>query len=475
MNYAEALAYIYGLSDFERSGKYRDDREQHLLREGRLLELLGNPHHSYSCTLIAGTKGKGSTAVCIESVLRAAGVRTGLYTQPDLHTFRERMRVRGRLISEEEVANLVPEVRAVAEKIDREGTFYPFIPYEVATALALLYFQRQGVQHTVLEVGIGGRLDATNVTQPLVSVIASISYDHMNILGTTLAEIATEKAGIIKTGGVVVTSARSPEALLAIARIAQERQARLVRIGPASADPARAEVEAGRLPALSYRYQSQAQSEEGQTFTVSTPEGVYADLEIPLLGLHQIENATLALATLESLRASGKPECAWDEAALRQGLRDVRWSARMEIVARQPTTIVDGAHNADSMEKLMQSLRALFTFQRLFVVLGCNADKDLSGMIQTLAGADGVILTRALNPRSATLERLQELCAQHAPGVTVYTASESREAMELARTLAAPGDLICATGSLYLAAEVLRWAASQGEARVAASIEGVDH
>jgi dihydrofolate synthase/folylpolyglutamate synthase len=147
----------------------------------------------------------------------------------------------------------------------------------------------------------------------------------------------------------------------------------------------------------------------------------------------------------------------------------------MEIVARQPTTIVDGAHNADSMEKLMQSLRALFTFQRLFVVLGCNADKDLSGMIQTLAGADGVILTRALNPRSATLERLQELCAQHAPGVTVYTASESREAMELARTLAAPGDLICATGSLYLAAEVLRWAASQGEARVAASIEGVDH
>jgi dihydrofolate synthase/folylpolyglutamate synthase len=475
MNYAEALAYIYGLSDFERSGKFRNDREQHLLREGRLLDLLGNPHHSYSCTLIAGTKGKGSTAACIESVLRAAGMRTGLYTQPDLHTFRERMRVRGRLISEEEVAGLLPEVRARVEEIDREGTFNPFIPYEVATALALLYFQRQGVEHAVLEVGIGGRLDATNVTQPLVSVIASISFDHMNVLGNTLREIATEKAGIIKPGRVVVTSAQSPEALLAIERIARERQARLVRVGSASGDPAQAEVEAGQLPALSYRYHPQEQGETRQTFTISGPQGVYRDLEIPLAGLHQAENATLALATLEELRASGRPECAWDEDALRQGLRDVRWSARLEVIARKPTMVVDGAHNADSMQKLVQSLRALFSFQRLFVVLGFNADKDLPGMIQALAGVDVVILTRALNPRAATLERMQELFAQLAPGVRLHTSSDSRAAMDLARILATPDDLVCATGSLYLAAEVLRWAASQGEARVAASIEGVDH
>jgi dihydrofolate synthase/folylpolyglutamate synthase len=475
MNYAEALAYIYGLSDFERSGKYRNDREQHLLREGRLLELLGNPHHSYSCTLVAGTKGKGSTAACIESVLRAAGVCTGLYTQPDLHTFRERMRVRGKLISEQEMADLLPEVRAVAEQIDRDGQFNPFIPYEVATALALLYFQRQGVQHAVVEVGIGGRLDATNVTQPLVSVIASISFDHMNILGNTLAQIATEKAGIIKQGKVVVTSAQAPEALLAIARIARERQARLVRVGLAAGDTAQQEVDAGLLPALSYRYQPVTQSEERQTFHIFTPQGEYRDLEMPLVGLHQVENATLALATLETLRSTGRPECAWDEAALRQGLRDIRWSARLEIIARNPTTVVDGAHNADSMQKLMQSLQALYPGRRRFVVMGCNADKDLSGIIKELADIDSVVLTRALNPRSAALERMQELFAQHAPGVRVYTASESRAAMELARTLATPDDLICATGSLYLAAEVLRWAASQGEARVAASIEGIDH
>ena len=292
MNYSEALDYIYGLTDFERSGKFRNDREQHMLRESRLLHDLGDPHHTYSCTLVAGTKGKGSTAACIESVLRAAGVRTGLFTQPDLHTFRERIRVRGRLISEEEVVSLLPEVRAAVEQIDREHIFNPFIPYEVTTALGLLYYQRQSVQHAVLEVGIGGRLDATNVTQPLVSVIASISYDHMHILGDTLAKIATEKAGIIKEGGVVVTSAQSPEALLAIAYIAKERRAQLVRVGSAAGDPAQTEVDAGLLPALSYRYRSLLKSVEGQLFNVETPEGSYKDLEIPLLGLHQLENAT---------------------------------------------------------------------------------------------------------------------------------------------------------------------------------------
>lgn len=475
MNYSEALDYIYGLTDYERSGKFRNDREQHILREARLLHDLGNPHDAYSCTLIAGTKGKGSTAACIESVLRAAGVRTGLSTQPDLHTFRERFRVRGRLISEEEVASLTPEVRAAAMQIERENIFNPFIPYEVAIALGLLYFQRQGVQHAVLEVGIGGRLDASNVTQPLVSVIASISYDHMHILGNTLAQIATEKAGIIKPHGIVVTSAQAPEALLAITRIAHERQARLIRIGSEAGDSAQAEVEAGCVPAPSYRYQVVTQSTQGQTFNVITPHGSYQNLEIPLLGLHQIENATLAIATLEELRASGRAECAWDEAALREGLREVRWSARLEVVADRPTIVIDGAHNADSMQKLVATLRDLFTFRRLIIVLGVNADKDLSGIITALAGIDHVILTQAHNPRSATIAHLRELFTQHAPHVQVTSAVESREAMDLARAQAEPDDLICATGSLYLAAEALRWSAAHGATQVAASIEGVDH
>lgn len=471
MNYSEALAYIYSLNDFERGGTFRDDSEQHILREGRLLELLGSPQKTYSSTLIAGTKGKGSTAACIESVLRASGIQTGLYTQPDLHTFRERIRVRGRLINEEDVASLLPEVRAVVDLIEQEHIFQPFIPYEVTTALALLYFQRRGVQHAVLEVGIGGRLDATNVMQPLVSVIASISFDHMNILGNTLTEIATEKAGIIKPGRVIVTSAQPPEALLSIARIAAERQARLVRIGPAVGDAAQEEVDAGHLPALSYRYQRQTQSTERQIFSVFTPQGIYRDLEIPLLGLHQVENATLALATLELLQATGQPECNWDETVLRQGLRDVRWPARLEIIARQPTMIVDGAHNADSVQKLLLSLHDLFTYRHLLVVLGVNADKDLVGMIQSLQEVDHVILTSTLNPRAAKPEHMQELFAQYAPRVELIAVPESSAAMDLARSMAEPDDLICATGSLYLAAEVLRWAASQNETHISTSFE----
>ena len=472
MNYQEALAYMYGLSDFERSGTYTRDREENLPREARLLELLGNPQLSYSSTLIAGTKGKGSTAAFIERALREAGVRTGLYTQPDLHTFRERMRVNGRLISEDEVAELVPVVRAAAEEIQQRQEFGPFITYEVATALALLYFQHQQVEHAALEVGLGGRLDATNVTQPLVSVIASISYDHIQILGDTLAKIATEKAGIIKPNGVVVTSAQPPEALLAIASICRRQHAEMIRVGSVTGDLARAEVEAGQLPALSYRYQLEDRTEEHQHFTAWTPERTYAGLEIPLAGQHQLENATLALATLDMLRKKG---ISWDEQALREGLRKVRWPARIDVVEHHPTIIVDGAHNADSMEKLMQALHDSFLYHRLIVVLSLARDKDLVGIARALAHVSVVVLTRMASPRAAAIEQMRAAFAEYAPHVEIHAAHDSRAAMDLALDLAGSSDLICATGSLYLAGEVLRWAAARGDEAAAAAIEGVDH
>src|SRR5215469_8058149 len=249
MNYQEALSYIYSFTDYERGGKYSRKNDENIQREAALLELLGNPHYQYSNTLIAGTKGKGSTSAYIERVLREAGIRTGLYTQPDLHTFRERIRVNGALIPENEVAQLIPEIRVAVEQVQSREIFEPFITYEIGTTLALLYFARQQVRHAVVEVGLGGRLDATNVTQPIVSVITSISYDHMEVLGDTLAKIATEKAGIIKPNGIVVTSAQPPEALLAIADIAQQRQARMIRIGPEGIDPAQTAVDEGYLPA----------------------------------------------------------------------------------------------------------------------------------------------------------------------------------------------------------------------------------
>ena len=475
MNYQEALAYIYSFTDFERGGSYTRDRSENLPRISRLLQQLGNPHQQYGSTLIAGTKGKGSTASLIENVLRSAGVRTGLYTQPDLHTFRERMRVNGRLISEEEVSALVPEIMAAMETIEKDD-LGPFITYEIGTALAFLYFYRQHVQHAVVEVGIGGRLDATNILQPLVSVITSISFDHMAILGNTLSEIATEKAGIIKPNGIVVTSAQSPEALLAIATIAHQRNAHMVRVGAAGEDPAQAEVDEGRLPPLAYSYVQEEHSIDlpiQQRFTIKTQQRIYTDLVLPLAGLHQIENATVALATLDMLRERGID---WDEQALRKGLQTVHWPARIEVVGSDPTIVVDGAHNADSMQKLLQTLRTSFTFQHLIVVLNVNRDKDIAGIVQALADVDIVILTHMKSsPRAIAIETLQELFAIHAPAVKIFTAEKSEQAMELALELADRHDLICATGSLYLAGEALRWAAAHGDATAASEIEGVDH
>jgi dihydrofolate synthase / folylpolyglutamate synthase len=472
LNYQEALAYLYSLSGFELSRSGTRNPEENLRRESRLLEALGNPQLSYTNTLIAGTKGKGSTAAFIERVLREAGISTGLYTQPDLHTFRERIRVKGNLTREDEVAEYVPVVRAAVEEVEQSLEFGPFITYEVATALAMYYFQRQHVQHAVIEVGLGGRLDSTNVTHPLVSVIASISYDHMQILGETLTSIATEKAGIIKPKGLVVTSARPLEALLAIESICQKQHARMVRIGSSEADLAQIEVEEGRLPAMSYRYQLEERTEEHQRFTVWTPEHTYRQLEIPLAGQHQLENTTLALAALHELLKKG---ISWNEQALRNGLRNVRWPARIDVVEHNPTVVVDGAHNADSMEKLLQALRDSFVSQRLIMVLSLARDKDLVGIAKALQSVDVVILTRMVHPRAATIENMQEAFTQYAPNVQMYMTQDSRAAMNLALDIARRDDLICAAGSLYLAGEVLRWAAARGDTVAAANIEGIDH
>ncbi|MDQ6660605.1 MAG: bifunctional folylpolyglutamate synthase/dihydrofolate synthase [Chloroflexota bacterium] len=472
MNYQEALSYLYSLSDFERGGTYMRDPEENIMREARLLAALGNPQQNYGSTLIAGTKGKGSTAALIERVLRQTGRGIGLYTQPDLHTFRERIRVNGQLILEQEVADLLTEIRTVAEHIQNLGQSSPFITYEIATALALLYYSRKSVEHAVLEVGLGGRLDATNVVQPLVSVITSISYDHMQILGNTLTEIATEKAGIIKPDGIVVTSAQFPEALIAIANVCRKQQARMIRVGAFQHDTAQREVETGLLPALSYTYQLERETEGYQYFSIQTPDHTYTHLELPLMGLHQLENATVALATLSTLRERG---IEWNEADLRNGFRSVHWPARMEVIGRWPTIVVDGAHNADSMQKLMQALHTSFSWHHLIVVLSIARDKDLEGIIEALKDADRVVLTRMNNPRVASIEQLKALFGKYAPQVQIYVVEKSNEAMELALGIAEKADLICATGSLYLAGEVLRWSAAQGNAVVAEEIEGVDH
>jgi dihydrofolate synthase / folylpolyglutamate synthase len=462
--YPEALAWIYSFSDTERTGAFVRDREDNLRRERELLARLGNPHLAYGVTHIAGTKGKGSTSALLAAILRAAGVRAGLYTQPDLHTFRERMRVDGELIAPAEVVRLVSELRAALDALG--NTLGPYITYEVATALAFLYFRAAKAAHAVIEVGLGGRLDATNVVQPMVTVITSISYDHMAVLGDTLAAIAGEKAGIVKPGVPLVTSAQSPEALATITRIANERAAPLTRVAPAGAPEA---------PSAAYTYRPGRATGAQQTFHLDTPTRPLPDLELGLLGVHQIENAAAAVAAADLLRARGLPI---DDAAIRAGLRAARWPARLQVVARAPWAIVDGAHNADSFARMFAALRRHFPFNRLILVLGLMADKDLPGIAAAIAraGVDAVVATAAAYPRAASPAAVAAVVRAHLPAADIHAAGDVSAALAAAYDRAGPRDLICVAGSLYLAAEALRWFATRPDVPAGAiEIAGVDH
>lgn len=458
--WADALAWIYGFSDTERTGAFVHDREDNLGRERALLARLGDPQRAYSVTHIAGTKGKGSTSAMVESILRAAGLQTGLYTQPDLHTFRERIRIDGEVIGAEPLIALIPRLRDALAEI---GSAYgSYITYEVSTALAFLAFREAGVDHAVIEVGLGGRLDATNVVEPMVTAITSISYDHMAILGNTLGEIAGEKAGIIKEGVPVVCSAQAPEALAAIERIASLRHAPLVRVGPEGSGS-------------DYTWSPGAAEQSRQFFDVTTPSGHYSGLELSLLGEHQIENATVALALAEMLRARG---LLLDEEAIRTGLRTVRWPGRLQIVGHEPLAIVDSAHNADSFAHLFAALRRHFTWDRLLLVVGLMVDKDLAGVAAEVArsGTARVYTTAAAIPRAASPEHLASVLREVAPTLDIRSTANIAQALIAALADASPRDLICVAGSVYLAGEALRWFATRptDEAR-SIEIAGIDH
>lgn len=458
LSYSDALAWIYGFSDTERTGQFVHDREDNLARERNLLERLGNPQRAYGVTHIAGTKGKGSTSAMLAAIVQAAGVCTGLYTQPDLHTFRERMRVNGREMAEDALPRLIPQMQEALAGVGPELGSY--ITYEVATALAFLYFREAGVEHAVIEVGLGGRLDATNVVEPLAAAITSISYDHMQVLGNTLVEIAGEKAGIIKPGVPAVCSAQAAEALEVIMRVAAARGALLLRVGPVGTESA-------------YRYRAGSWDSERQHLDIMTPTTTYRDVELALLGEHQLENATAAVALAELLRERGLPI---DEAAIRAGLRQVRWQGRLQVVGHQPWVVVDGAHNADSFSRMFAALRRHFAYQRLVLVLGLMADKDLAGITATIrdAGVDSVITTAVAHPRAATPDAIAAALHHTSPATHVETILPVPTALEAALQAAGSDDLAIVAGSLYLAGEALRWFAQHEATAHNIEIAGVD-
>ena len=442
MTYAEALAWLEGFTNTERSGAFLWEGETSLVRERALLAQLENPQQAYGITHVAGTKGKGSTSALVAAILHAAGIRTGLYTQPELHTLRERIRANQQVISEDELARLLSQVREALTRVN--AGLGPFITYEIVTALALLFFREAGARHAVIEVGLGGRLDATNVIEPMVSVITSISYDHMQVLGTTLTEIAGEKAGIIKPGVPVVCSALAPEAVAVIKRRCEERGAPLLRVGPEN------------TPDCQYTYRDRGTDGKRQWFEIITPAKRYRNLELALLGAHQLENATAAVAVAEALREQG---LAVNTPAIRRGLREVCWPGRLQVIRWQPLLVVDGAHNADSFARLFAALRRHFEFERLLLVLGVMADKDLGGIAAEIvhAGVHRVVVTGAAHPRAAAPDALAASLARVGQR-EVTTCADVAAALRLALDEAGPRDLVCVAGSLYLAGEALRWA-----------------
>ncbi|MCX6020301.1 MAG: bifunctional folylpolyglutamate synthase/dihydrofolate synthase [Chloroflexi bacterium] len=433
MTYEEAVAYLHTLANFETGGN-RDQAvaaaRWDLGRMEALLARLGNPHRTARTVHIAGTKGKGSTAAMIAAALRSAGHHTGLYTSPHLHSFRERIRVDADDIPPARVGLLLPSVRDAVEAVHAEGEWGTLTWFEVMTALAFCHFAAEGVDVQVLEVGLGGRLDATNIVTPDVAIITPISLDHTGILGTTHAAIAREKAGIIKPGIPVVTAPQPEEALAVIAEIAAERGSELIQVG------------------WDIRWERVGSDREGQTLMVWGRDGGY-HLRIPLLGAHQAENAAVAVGALEVLDEAGvsvSPE------HMMVGLSGVRWPGRLETVAERPLVVLDGAHNVASAARLRQSMRDSYQYRKLVLVMGTSADKDLTGMAAELAPiADSVVVTQAASPRSAPLDALEAAFAVH--GHEARPATTVAQALRLARQLAGPDDLILVTGSLFVVAE----------------------
>jgi dihydrofolate synthase/folylpolyglutamate synthase len=432
MDYQAAVEYVLSFADYERMP--RSALVFDLRRVEMLLARLGHPEQAARSVHIAGTKGKGSTAAMIASILTRAGYRTGLYTSPHLLSIRERVQIDGRLIAEEALARLVAVIKPEVEAVNATGGLGELTTFELLTTLAFVYFRDMGVAYQVLETGLGGRLDATNVVQPEVAVITSISYDHVDVLGDTLAQIATEKAGIIKPGGTVVCSPQAPEAMAVMEKVCREREVRLVKIGS------------------DVIWKREIFSPEGQAFQLQGIKGWY-HLELPLLGEHQLENATAAVAAVEVLAEHGAQVSAQDMAA---GLARVRWPGRLQVLRQRPWVLVDGAHNADSARRLVGALRQYFQYDRAILIFGASSDKNIAGMVAELAPfSSGIIAVQSHHPRAVTAARLVSEFTGH--GVIPQVAEDVAAAVELALDQARPGDLICATGSLFVVAEVMEY------------------
>jgi dihydrofolate synthase/folylpolyglutamate synthase len=435
MNYRQAEAYVLGFTDYEKiPGIAYTAANYDLRRMEKLLQPLGNPHLGARTIHIAGTKGKGSTAAMVNQVLITAGYNTGLFTSPHLLTLRERARVNNVLISKQEFADIVTEVQPVVEQINKEAAFGHLTTFEILTAVVFSYFKRHQVDCQVLEVGLGGRLDATNIARGDVCVVTSISLDHTAVLGDTIAKIAAEKAGIIKQRSVVVNFPQQPEALKVIEHICRQQESQLIQLG------------------RDITWRRTGGDLSCQALTVTGKENVY-ELTIPLLGDFQLENTAAAIAVFEALNHLGMQIAS---ESVVSGLRQVDWPGRLQILQRKPWVVIDGAHNAYSMQKLIEAITKYFTYNNCFVIFGTSCDKDIAGMGQELASfAPKITVTSSGHPRAAAGSVVAEEFSKK--GIEISVSGSVAEALDQTLQFARKTDLVLVTGSLFVVAEALAY------------------
>jgi len=418
MTYQESLDYLTSLGRF--GIKLGLERTEALLHE------LGDPQDLFEGVLVAGTNGKGSVCAMVASVLQAAGYRVGLMPKPHLISYTERIQVDQRPIAEDDFAALLTELQPSINKVAAD--LGPPTEFEILTSAALFYFARAGIDLLVCEVGLGGRLDSTNVLDLGVSVITNIALDHTQYLGSTLEAIAAEKAGILKPDSIAITGAEPP-ALAVIEAAAQQQEIPLLRLGR--------EIE---LVATDKEW-------AGVQATVTTPASTYRDLRIPLLGLHQADNAALAVAAIDALRSRG-----WEisDGAMRDGLARTRWPGRLEVLDRNPIVLVDGAHNPAGLERSLATVQKLAKDRPLVIVFGAMKDKDLPSMLAQLRATGAAVIFSAIDWHRAAAPG--DLAKQF--GTPADVADSSTEALDRARERATSSGMVLVCGSLYLVGEV---------------------
>ncbi len=424
MNYDEALEWLFTVRRF--------GPERTLGPTKHILDLMGNPQESFGAIHVGGTNGKGSTSAMIASILHAAGYKVGLYTSPHLEDFRERIRVGGEMIPAEDVTRLLNEIEVLFNRMIDYPEPMPLRFFDIVTAACFKYFKEQGVDYGVIEVGLGGRLDATNVLNPLVSVITNIGFEHVNILGPTLEDIAYEKGGIIKPNSVLVTAEERDNVFNVFKEKADSIGTKVVRVTETTTS------------------EKKSAFSDGQIFNLATGNARYDALLIPLFGEHQIINAATAVSAVEELQ---KKDLAITDKAVRNGLRDVYWPARLEVVSKKPLVVLDCAKDAEATEAVRRTIQSDFSYGRLIAVVSMSSDKNIEGMIENIAQvADHFIITKhSVTARAAEPEVLiKEI---NKAGKTYQVQLESDIAFETAVNQAGEGDMVLVIGSVYLAGD----------------------